>query len=62
MVPELFSPLRIVPVVARYGFLEGQSLDKVRGWDVDKDDDYDAMWRHIVEDEPYFVHMCPPCR
>ncbi|CAK0862474.1 unnamed protein product [Prorocentrum cordatum] len=39
-----------------------QSLDKVHGWDVDKDDDYNAMWQHIIEDEPYFVHMCPPCR
>ncbi|CAK0792131.1 unnamed protein product, partial [Prorocentrum cordatum] len=62
MVTELFSPPRIVPVAARCGFLEGQSLDKVHGWDVDKDDDYNAMWQHIIEDEPYFVHMCPPCR
>eukprot|EP00959_Pyramimonas_sp_CCMP1952_P158853 3322453-Pyramimonas_sp.AAC.1 len=32
------------------------------GWDVDKDSDYEAMWRRIIEGEPYFVHVCPPCQ
>ncbi|CAK0911130.1 unnamed protein product, partial [Prorocentrum cordatum] len=40
----------------------GQSLDKARGWDVDKDSDYEAMWRRIIEDEPHFVHVRPPCQ
>ena len=59
---ELFSLPRIAPVAARSGFKGGRSLDEETGWGVTRDDDYEATWRHIVEDEPYFAHACPPCR
>ena len=59
---ELFSPPRIAPVAARSGFKDGRSLDKETGWDATKDDDFEAMWKHTIEDELYFVHMRLPRR
>ncbi|CAK0868212.1 unnamed protein product [Prorocentrum cordatum] len=41
------------------GFQRGK---RSRQDDVNQADDYNAMWKHIVEDEPYWVHMCPLCR
>ena len=32
------------------------------GWGANKVDDYNAMWKHVIEDEPHFVHRCSPCR
>ena len=42
---EVYSPVRVAAVAARFGLTAGSSFDLTNGWDFDRDDHKAAAWR-----------------
>jgi hypothetical protein len=61
---EVFSPPRIAPEVAKAGAPLGAraSWDLRQGWDSSRRTDVRELWRHLKEDKPETVWLCPECR
>ena len=60
-VTEIYSPKRVLKVCKDNALIEGKSMDLTTGYDFTKTEDKRRAWKHIIEDQPYFIIGSPPC-
>ena len=58
---ELYSPVRVNAVAAKFGLVPGMSLDLTNGFDLDEKKDQDKAWEVIRRTKPTLVIGSPPC-
>lgn len=60
-ITEVFSPVRVTEVAAKYGLVPGTSFDLTNGWDFSIGEHRTRAWKHIKKEDPYCVIGSPPC-
>ena len=60
-ITEVFSPVRVNKLAARFGLTPGASMDLTNGWDFTREADRRRAWKNIKETNPYVVIGSPPC-
>ena len=60
-VSEVYSRPRIAKEAQKQGLGEGTSFDLLTGYDLSKEQDQQACWKKLIEEDPDLVVVCPPC-
>ena len=58
---EVYSPVRVAAVAAKFGLRPGSSLDLTNGWNFSKSEHRRRALLKIKEEDPYCVIGSPPC-
>ena len=58
---ELYSPVRVNAVAAKFGLVLGMILDLTNGYNFDEKKDQDKPWEVIRRTKPTLVIQSPPC-
>ena len=61
MIVELFSPPRVTKVADTREWTHGACMDKLAGWDFNKEGDRREAIDYIRRERPLWVIGCPPC-
>ena len=60
-VTEVYSPVRVNAVAARFCLTAGSSMDFTNGWDLSKHEHRAKALKNIQQEEPYCIIGSPPC-
>ena len=60
-VTEIYSPVRVAAVAAKFGMKPGSSFDLTNGWDFTRKEHREKAWNKIKQEEPYCIIGLPPC-
>ena len=58
---EIYSPVRVAGVAARYNLQPGESIDLRTGWDLSKPEQRAKVKKKVKTEKPYKVICSPPC-
>ena len=60
-ITEVYSPVRVNRVAAKFGLCAGSSMDLTTGWDFSKESDIRKAWKVVKETRPFIIIGSPPC-
>ena len=58
---EVYSPVRVAAMAAKFGLTQGTSFDVTDCWDFSKGSHRTSAWKLIKEQDPYCIIGSPPC-